>query len=79
MISIKNDEGKDIITYTATKSYQTAVICSNRLKKGGFYSIYVNNTKMYDVTICDNISNLGNGRGMGNGMGGHGGMMKPRR
>jgi len=78
-ISVKDNNGNDIISYTPTKTYRTAVICNNKLQKGSTYSVYIDDTKMYDVTISNTISNLGSSKmsnGMGNGMGGRGGMMQ---
>lgn len=79
IITVKDSNGNNVITYTPSKTYRTAVICNNELQKGNSYFIYVDDTKMYDVTISDTISNLGSSNGMGNGMGGHGGMMQPMR
>ena len=79
-IYIKDNNGNNVITYKPSKTYQNSVICDNNLQIGGSYSVYVDDTKMYDVTISNTISNLGKtggmGNGMGNGMGGRGGMMQ---
>ena len=80
-ITVKDSEGNDIIAYTPSKTYSSAVICNNKLEKGKLYTLYIDDTKMYDVTISDTINNLGSSGfgGIGNGMGRPGGMMQPMR
>ena len=54
-IYIKDNNGNNVITYKPSKTYQNSVICDNNLQIGGSYSVYVDDTKMYDVTISNTI------------------------
>lgn len=75
IISIVDSNGKEIISYSSSKSYSSLVIASPDLKKGKKYTIKVNGNDYESFTISNISTTIGNSNGMGN----HGGngMNKP--
>ena len=49
------------ISYTPSKSFSCLLISSNELEIGNTYEIKLNNTKYQDITISNNVMNIGNG------------------
>ena len=62
-IKITDESGNTVLTYSPSKQYQSAVICSPAFSKGKQYTIYVNDNEVSTVTIESIVTNIGsNGR-----------------
>ncbi len=68
VISIRDSNGEEIISYTSMKSFSSIVFSSDKLTKGNVYSVYINDSLYTSVTIND--INTVSGRQMGMGKGG---------
>lgn len=50
LVHIEFDDGKDILTFMPTKTYQSIVLCSPDLEKGGTYVVYTGGRSTGSVT-----------------------------
>jgi hypothetical protein len=53
MFHLESEDGKDILTFMPTKSYQSIVISSPELEKGAIYAVYTGGS--YTGTATDNL------------------------
>lgn len=80
-VSLRDADGKIIVSYSPEKQYQNVIISSPYIKNGSTYSIYSEETKVVEFTVSDivtyvNESGITTGN---NGVGGSGGHMKGDR
>ena len=62
------------ITYSPAKSYNSILICSNKLEVGKSYDLKINNTKIETITLSNTVTTSGTTGNMGGpGGGDHGG------
>ncbi|MDE7363481.1 MAG: carbohydrate-binding domain-containing protein, partial [Ruminococcus sp.] len=74
IVSLKNSDGNDIITFTSIKPFDNIVISSPDILKDETYSISLDGAEYQSITINDTITTIGTQStmgGFGNGM--HGG------
>ncbi|QOV18156.1 carbohydrate-binding domain-containing protein [Blautia liquoris] len=64
-VSLKDSSGSEMISTTAAKTYQAVVISFPDLSKGGTYSLYINDTKVEDITLDSVSTQAGNISGQG--------------
>lgn len=69
-ITIKDADGKEIISYTAIKSFSSIVFSSSELSKNSTYSLYLDDTLYSDFTISDINTVVGSTNNSMNGNGG---------
>ncbi len=55
-LTLKNEDGKEIISYTPEKDYQYFLISSPLLEKDQKYTLYSNGTSVYTFTISDTVN-----------------------
>lgn len=77
-VSLRDADGKVVVSYSPEKQYQNVIFSSPYIKSGSTYSIYSGETKVVEFSVTDivtyvNESGLTTGN---NGMGGAGGSMK---
>lgn len=75
VISLKDDSGRELCSYTSKKSYSWVCISSAEIATNKTYTLYANDSELDSLTVSGSItSNTGSG-GFGGqgGMGGHGG------
>ena len=66
-VTVSDSKGNTILTFTATKSFNSVLVSSPELKKGETYSISIGDTYQ-TVTLDDYLYGSGSGMGMGGGM-----------
>lgn len=73
-ITVKDSSGNTVLSFTASKAFNSVVVSSPDLQKGETYTISAG-SESQEVTLDDYIYGTGSGMGMGGGMqGGRGGM-----
>lgn len=70
-VTLKDESGNVILTYTPDKEYQSVVISTSDLKEGSTYTLTCG-SQTADIELTDIATSAGASGGMG-GMGGHGG------
>lgn len=74
IVSLKNSDGNDIITFTSIKTFDNIVISSSDILKGKTYSISLDGAEYQSITINDTITTISTQSTMGGfGKGMHGG------
>lgn len=68
VVSIKAQDGKEIISFTATKTFQSLVVSSPDLVKGGTYVVYSGGQQVASYTLNSVVTGATGGM-MGGGMG----------
>ena len=73
-VTVKDSAGNEVIKYSPSKQYQSIVIATTKLEKGGTYTVYVDSVEISTVTLSNIVTSIGtttgNGGGMMNNMGG---------
>lgn len=69
-VTVKDSNGKELMTHTAAGKYMALIYSSSELKEGNEYSIYVNDELYETVTLSKGTTSVGTAQG---GMGGFGG------
>lgn len=73
-ITVTDSNGNTVLSFTASKSFNSVIVSSPDLVKGETYTVSVG-SESQTVTLEDYLYGSGSGMGMGGGMqGGHGGM-----
>lgn len=72
VITLKDNDGNEILSVTLAKSCQSVILSSDKLAKGTKYTIYCNDTKLETFTIRKVITEIGTAQSNG-GFGGPGG------
>ncbi len=57
-ITLKDNNGNVIVTYTPTKQYASVAISSPKLAAGSTYTLYTGNTKVVTFELTDNVTYL---------------------
>ncbi len=73
IITLKDNDGNEILSVTLVKSCQSVILSSDKLQKGEKYSIYSNDTQLSTFTISSTITQVGIAQSGGFGGGGFGG------
>jgi hypothetical protein len=58
-ITLKDEEGTIVATYTPSKQYDSVVISSPKLSVGSIYTLYSGDTKIIDLTLANSLTNVG--------------------
>lgn len=74
-VELKDSTGKVVATITPTKNFQNVVFSNANIKTNATYSIYVNNTKVSDITV-QSVVTYANANGVQQGQ--RGGMQPPQ-
>lgn len=78
VITLKDDDGNEILSVTLAKSCQSVILSSDKLQKGEKYSVYSNDTQLATFTISSTITQVGTAQSNGGfGGGGFGGGGRP--
>ncbi len=64
LISIKDESGNEIISYSPQKTYQSVIICTTTLKKNNTYNLYLNDSLYQSFTITESITSIGSSGNM---------------
>lgn len=57
-ITLKDQEGTTVVSYTPLKQYNSVAISSPQLSLGSSYTLYSGTTKLVDVTLSDSLTYL---------------------
>ena len=83
-ITLTDESGNEIVSYTPTKSFQHVVIATSSLKNGSKYNLVLNGTTYESFTISSRVTTIGSsqnsmgGGQMQNNFNGNGGMNRGR-
>ncbi len=73
-ISVKDDDGNTVISYTPVKEFESIILSSDELKTGETYSIYAGSTKCTDITLSSVVTSISSDGSAASSTGnGHGG------
>ncbi len=72
-VKIVDSSGKEIVSHTPVKQFNSVIVSNSDLKNGETYTIYTNDTENISFTVEDTISYIGTAGGMNGGF--HGGGM----
>ncbi len=63
-ITLEDEDGNEIISYTPQKSYELVIISSQKIREGETYTLKINNTKVTTLTVTSTVTTNGKSGGM---------------
>lgn len=78
-VELKNSNGETLATYSPSKEFQSIVISAQGMEDGSTYSVYVNDSKLVDVTLSGSVTSVSDTGAAVSGGTGSGGMGGGRR